>query len=88
MCLFVAPILASDRIGGKPYLQKAVRCVVGLSILFMPLMIGGDGFGLVVPWWAVVFFGDLNFSATFSAIAVLYFTAIGLVFAFVMKRRY
>lgn len=78
--IFVAPILVSEWMGNKVPFPKFVRCIVGLSLLFMPAMFGGDGFALPMPWWAITIYhnGAMRTSVWMAEIALGYFTVISL----------
>jgi hypothetical protein len=87
LCLFAAPVFVSDRFGSKDRLTKFLRCVAGLSFLFMPIGWGTEGFGLFLPWWLGLLLGprETNFILELGLVALAYFVLVSMVFALLKK---
>ncbi len=62
-----------------------VRIMLVVSILvfcqlvaFSPVMWGGEGFGMMIPWWGSLWFGveDAHFYWEIAAVSFVYFVAV------------
>ncbi|WP_133703339.1 hypothetical protein [Roseateles toxinivorans] len=51
---------------------------LGQFVVFCPVMWGGEGFGMLLPWWGLLWFGaaHANFFYEFAAVALVYFAAV------------